>query len=90
LASSLQEVAGDEEEEVDEEAAIDEQALLAGGEGVAAQPELLVLREPGNLHALALEEVCAAPQVGHRQSSGSCAKGRPGGTGYDGSPAAWS
>jgi hypothetical protein len=56
LASSLQEVAGDEEEEADEEAAVDEQALLAGGEGVAAQAELLVLREPGDLHALALEE----------------------------------
>jgi len=55
-AASLQEVAGDEEEEADEEAAVDEQALLAGGEGVAAQPELLVLREPGDLHALALEE----------------------------------
>jgi hypothetical protein len=56
LASSLQEVAGDEEEEADEEAVVDEQALLAGGEGVTAQPELLVLREPGDLHALALEE----------------------------------
>jgi hypothetical protein len=56
LASSLQEVAGDEEEEADEEAVVDKQALLARGEGVAAQPELLVLREPGDLHALALKE----------------------------------
>jgi hypothetical protein len=55
LASSLQEVARDEEEEADEEVVVDEQALLAEGEGVVAQPELLVLREPDDLHALALE-----------------------------------
>jgi len=58
---SLQEVAGDEEEEAEEEAAVDKQPLLSRGEGVAAEPELLVLREPGDLDALALEEgLCGA------------------------------
>lgn len=31
---------------------------------------------------------CAAPHVGHLQSSGNLSNGNPGGTGYDGSPTA--
>ncbi len=56
MTGSLEEVAGEEEEEADEEAAVDEQRFLVAGEGVAAEAELLVLREPGDLDALALEE----------------------------------
>jgi hypothetical protein len=56
VAGSLQEVAGEEEEEAEQEGAVDEQPLLAGGERIAAEPELLVLRKSRNLDALALEE----------------------------------
>lgn len=61
IRESLQKVARKEEHKEKEQATVDEHRLLPGRERVPSEPELLVLREAGDLDALALEERLRRP-----------------------------